>query len=283
MPERRGRTAAMVLRDLLEMGWQVRRVGESIEVAPPPSGLKEAIRRQLEFGRNDQLGESSTRRFLFSLERPGRGSGCRPVTDLIADGRRLAAQLAPIAALPRAARAEALAAVCRPYLELVTDERDPHSGIRRMDIWRYFRHMWATRYRTSPGRNLFYLIRDAAQPNHPVMGITALGNTVMQLGVRDRVLGWTVDGLLELIQKGVATDVEVLTALVHRLEEDFGLVYSQDLPVEGRLPDVVPDSLLSWLKGIEEAELKKRAEGLRSDPQADDRLRRPSRISACNY
>jgi len=35
LPERRGRTAALVLRDLIEMGWQVRPAGDSIEIAPP--------------------------------------------------------------------------------------------------------------------------------------------------------------------------------------------------------------------------------------------------------
>jgi hypothetical protein len=157
---------------------------------------KAAIRCQLEFGRDDQLSDRSTRRFVSVLERPSRFSRARPVTDLIADGRRLARQLNPIAQLPRDSRYAHLAEICQPYLQLVdADTRDEHTGIRLMDVWRYFRHTWANRYRSTPGRNLFYLIRDAGQPNHPVMAITALGNAVMQLTSRDAQLGWTRDGL----------------------------------------------------------------------------------------
>ena len=208
----RTRTAALVLHDLLAMGWEVRNARHYIEVRPPLGDAyesKEAIRRQLEFGRDYQLREPATRRFIISMERPSRLSGLRPVTELIADGRRLAQQLAPVSALPRSERGGALASICQPYVQTVDAEStDAHTGLRLMDIWRYFRHSWATRYRSSPGWNLFYLIRDAAQPGHPVMAITALGNTVMQLASRDHLLGWTTDGLQCLIARGHVTDQE---------------------------------------------------------------------------
>ena len=248
----RVRAAALVLRDLLCMGWEAKTERGGIYVRPGSAGdvdhNKSAIRRQLEFGRNDQLAEPATRRFILSLERPGRFSSCRPITDLIVDGRRFAAQLEPIARLPRAERTVPLAAVCQPYLQLVEgDQRDEHSGIRLMDIWRYFRHNWATRYRSSPGRNLFYLIRDAAQPFHPVMGITALGNAVMQLGPRDVQLGWTVEGLKARIKAGDVADDEILTAFRRRLRDDLDQIYLADTPISGGLPSVIDDQLLDKL------------------------------------
>jgi S-DNA-T family DNA segregation ATPase FtsK/SpoIIIE len=39
-----------------------------------------------------------------------------------------------------------------------------------MDIWRYFRLTWSTPSESTPGRTIKYLIRDAAHPNHAVMG-----------------------------------------------------------------------------------------------------------------
>ena len=155
--------AALLLRDLVQLGWEHRCESHWITVRPPNgrrAASKEAIRRQLEFGRTDQLRDPATRRFIIGMERPARASGCRPVTDLIADGRRLAAQLEAIAGTPRAGRAQLLEAVCRPYLQLVEpDGRDEHTGLRLMDVWRYFRHTWLTRYRSSPGRNLFCAVR----------------------------------------------------------------------------------------------------------------------------
>lgn len=46
-----------------------------------------------------------------------------------------------------------------------------------------------------PGRNLFYLVRDRAQEYHPIIGIFALGNSVLNLTVRDDDIGWTVDAI----------------------------------------------------------------------------------------
>ncbi len=252
----RMRVGALMLRDLAAMGWQLRADATWLYIRPGMADQeisKDAIRRQLEFGRDDQLREASTRRFIVALERPTRFSNAMPVTELIADGRRLARQLEPAAALPRAERAALLAQVCQPYLQLVDpDVRDEHSGLRLMAIWRYFRHTWATRYRSTPGRNLFYMVRDAAQPNHPVMAITALGNSVMQLTCRDDALGWTREGIAALLARGAATDAEVLSALRARIAEDLESVYLDDLPLAGGIPAAITDDLLDRLLRIEE-------------------------------
>jgi hypothetical protein len=252
----RMRVAALVLRDLAAMGWQLRADATWLYVRPgmaDQADSKEAIRRQLEFGRDDQLREPATRRFIVGLERPTRFSNSMPVTELIADGRRLVRQLEGVAAAPRRERAALLEEVCQPYLQLVDpDGRDPHSGLRLMDVWRYFRHSWATRYRSTPGRNLFYLVRDAAQPNHPVMAITALGNSVMQLTCRDDALGWSREGIAALVRRGEATDAEVLRALKGRIAEDLGCIYLEDLPLPRGVPEVISDELLDRLLRIEE-------------------------------
>lgn len=275
------RAAALVLRDLALMGWNIKAEGERIYVRPgvrPETSSKDAIRRQLEFGRNDQLAEPATKKFILALERPGRFSSCKPVTMLIADGRRLSSQLGPISKLPRAERANRLQNLCQPYLQLVDgDEKDEHTGIRLMDIWRYFRHNWATRYRSSPGRNMFFLVRDRAQPFHPVMGITALGNAVMQLGKRDAVLGWTVEGLQRIVDQGVVSEPELLAAFRQRLEDDLSQIYLADTPIAGGLPEVIDDRLLDQLlvaegqaSGLRTERLKLGGGDQRSDLKIED-------------
>jgi hypothetical protein len=226
---------------------------------------KAQIRQQLLYGRDNQLAEDSNKRFLYSLERPHRYSSCKPVTDLIADGRRLHEQLIRVVALPADQWPETLTKVCRPYLQLVTDERDQFTNIRLIDIWRYFRHSWSTRYRSSPGRNLFYLVRDGAQPNHPVIGISALGNTVMQLTPRDDALGWTLDGLRKLRSEGIVSDADVLQAALRRLQEDYGQVFSEDLPLSHDIDADANDETLSRLTVIEQDESRNREDELRSD------------------
>lgn len=278
------RAAALLLRDLVQLGWEHRCEPHWIMVRPPDGrrgASKQALRRQLEFGRADQMRDPATRRFIVGMERPARNSGCKPVTDLIADGRKLAAQLEPIAKLPRRDRAQLLSEVCRPYLQLVEpDARDEHTGLRLMDVWRYFRHTWITRYRSSPGRNLFYLVRDAAQPGHPVMAITALGNAVMQLTPRDNALGWTPIGLVSLVRQGVVSDVEILSALRTRLLEDLGQIYTADLPVPSDPSALVSDETLDRLARIEEQASDRRAEALRNGSQEEASARRVDNVGA---
>ena len=261
--------AASLLRDLIHIGWELHVDSHWIYVRPPKTTnlaeRKKSIRQQLLFGRNDQLAEDSNRRFLFSLERPSKYASTKPITDLIADGRRLAEQLERVLAAPQESKTELLKQVCQPYLQLVSEERDQHTNIRLIDIWRYFRHSWVTRYRSSPGRNLSYLVRDAAQPSHPIIGIAALGNTVMQLTTRDRALGWTLDGLLKILDQGLVTDVEILAAFRRRLEEDYQQIYLDDLPVDKRIDHSIDEETLSRIAVIEEDAQKDREDSLRSD------------------
>lgn len=95
--------------------------------------------------------------------------------------------------------------VCDPYIQLVTSDRDEYTGYKLSDIWRYIRYTWSIPYKSMPGRNLFYLVRDRLQPCHPIIGIFALGNSVLNLTVRDDDIGWTV----EAIKKNMGRRMEI--------------------------------------------------------------------------
>jgi hypothetical protein len=73
--------------------------------------------------------------------------------------------------------------------------KDPTTGILLQDVWRYARHYWSILYRSTPVRNIFYLIRDAALPSRPLKGIAALGNRVLLSTPRDKFFGWSVSAL----------------------------------------------------------------------------------------
>ena len=97
--------------------------------------------------------------------------------------------------------------VVDPYIQLVTHSIDEHTGYRDIDIWRYFRYTWSIPYKTMPGRNLFYLVRDRAQEFHPVIGIFALGNAVLNLTVRDNEIGWTVDAIRSTLERKASKEI----------------------------------------------------------------------------
>ncbi len=73
-----------------------------------------------------------------------------------------------------------------PYLEECRSEL-------QHNLWRYLRYYGAIPYSEYVGRRQRFLIRDAGHSGHPVMGIAALGSSIMQLRVRDRWIGWQID------------------------------------------------------------------------------------------
>src|SRR5262249_15251109 len=98
-----------------------------------------------------------------------------------------------------------------------------HTGLPLRDIWRYFRHTWATEYRSVPGRSLMFLVRDAAASSHPVMGLIALASSAVQIGVRDEWIGWNPDSYVEQLRSDATEGhVEWLQRLIRDgLEEIY--------------------------------------------------------------
>ena len=115
------------------------------------------------------------------------------------DGRELAEKLATVCQEPsQAKQSELLRTVISPYIQAVEpDAVCPVTGLKLMDIWRYFRHTWVSTYKSLPGRSMMILVRDAASPCHPVIGIAALGSSMAQQTLRDEWIGWDSDAFLK--------------------------------------------------------------------------------------
>lgn len=218
----RYRSALCVLKDLLGQGWAWRYRDHRLEVAPPdytkaPENAAEASRQKAEIRKSmaaerlSQLDKESTKSFLQQMERPRRYAGASVcVLDLIADGQLLARDLRAATVLAGTARAGALRRIVQPYLQLVADNaRCQLTGLRLIDIWRYFRYSWSLPYFSTPGRNLFYLVRDAARPFHPIVGIAALGNSIVRLGDRDHWIGWSLESFETRVKELELQDADV--------------------------------------------------------------------------
>ncbi len=181
-----------VLKDLVRQGWifDIRDNVLYLRLESMNQDSKDYVRYRLSAERNAQFKIPSVKNFIISLEKErvyneekvsiknlvGRADLIR---DAIKDGRT----------------------ITKPYVQLVTDSKDEFTGIPLGDIWRYFRYTWSIPYKTMPGRNLFYLVRDANYKFHPIIGIFALGNSVLNLTVRDDEIGWTVDSIKKTLRR----------------------------------------------------------------------------------
>src|SRR5262249_54208623 len=82
-------------------------------------------------------------------------------------------------------------------------------------------------YKSIPGRSIMILIRDAAAPNHPVIGIAALGSSVVQHSVRDRWIGWHPETFIAtLLKNPTAKIAKWLLSSINVLMQG---IYQEDL------------------------------------------------------
>ena len=213
-----------VLRDLVFQGWTLREDDEGLILDSPgwetvriddPEPEKEQLRRSFAFVREAQLHQPATLEFITSIERRG-------VASLFADGNELANRLTQ----------QGVDSIT-PELELIQPgARDPKSGLLLQDIWRYARHYWSIPYQSTPGRNMFYLIRDAAVDDRPLVGIAALGNPVLGLAQRDEFFGWSARGLRTGLKGMSDADKQRLAArLLDVLDKGIQETYQSDLGI----------------------------------------------------
>ncbi|WP_430912162.1 Druantia anti-phage system protein DruA [Methylobacterium sp. sgz302541] len=230
----------LVLADLSAEGWTLDVARDAIWMKPPsesartgetPAAAKARLRAPREIARQRQLAEPSVSKFIARMHAPRRhGTSKVSIASLIDDGTDLARALSEISGLPSAERAEKLATVVDPVVEIVTSaNRCLHTGLYLRDVWRYFRHTWSLEYRPTPGRNLQVIVRNAARPNAPVMGIAALTNPVLNLENRDRWIGWNYEALLARLRTAPQCWPDVRDALVRVLEEAQGEIRCDDL------------------------------------------------------
>ena len=241
VPTLRWGSALRVLRDLHIQGWTFQTDDEGLLLKAPgtktssdPEVAKETIRRSFAFARDAQLSQPSVTRFIRGLERRG-------IRTLFADGPELAELL----------RAHGPVAV-QPELELIEPSaRDSATGLPLQDIWRYARHFWSIPYQSTPGRNMFYLVRDGAAEGRPLIGIAALGNTVLGLAQRDHYAGWSVNGLRTRWRNLSTRDRRRLAIrLLEVVQEGIAETFSDDIWPDGISGD--------WRAAMAEAERMER-------------------------
>ena len=228
--------------DLVTQGWRVVSTRPSVvlefEECASPEDEKERIRQAHIIERDAQMREPSVVEFVRGMEkRRLTPKGWHSIFSVMRDGEDLARRLREVAECENSeVQADLLARVVRPYVQVVEpDFMCPHTGLRLGDIWRYFRHTWVTSYRSVPGRAMAILVRDAAAPNHPVIGIASLASSVVQQATRDRWIGWES-----------ATAVERYRTMPHPRKRVRWLLSALDALIRGLyLRDFLRDGLLT--------------------------------------
>lgn len=232
----------LLMTDLAAQGWLIRARAGRVEIAPPTplSGDQRAekfrIRRQELVKRDAQLKEASVQVFLRSVERRRVFDGkFVSIFSLMRDGRELAEGLRKAREHLNNGWADVLAKLCDPYLQFVSSDEATcaFTGLRLMDIWRYFRHTWTNQYTSVPGRTMMFLVRDRAAPLHPIVGIGALSSPVMQIRERDTWIGWHPDTFLARL-KTEPTD-KLARWLVNTVDTAIAEIYVDDFLEEGIL------------------------------------------------
>ena len=235
------RAVCLLVADLFEQGWQISTTGGSFSFAPPGltradaetiDDIKIRVRSALQSARRRQLAEPSVRKFLERTERrrPRGKAPAASIHDLIDNGADLARHFRLLNDLPADEREAGIAALVDPVIEICeAGVRCADTGLPLIDIWRYFRHTWAHEYRSIPGRQMLLLIRNAARPNRPVMGIAMLASPVMRLTARDNWIGWLRESAQERLERGDWSAREFAQALWARLEASIASVRWDDL------------------------------------------------------
>jgi len=167
----------LVLRDLLRLGWQVNFSSDKVTITPPSSYDKDVIKSSMQIKRQEQiLKKSDWIAAHLSLARKNLAEGT-----------------------------SALASRIEPIIEVCETKK-------QFDLFRICRFYWSSPYSEYVGRRIKLLIRDSSLPKRPLIGIAALGSSIVHIPERDKWIGW---------------DKKARTA---------NLVYTMDAYVLGALP-----------------------------------------------
>jgi len=235
------RAICLLLADLFEQDWSVSTGNDGGFRFQPPGltrgaaetvdDIKSRVRLTMQAARLRQLAEPSVRGFLERTEKRRIRHGIKgSVIDLIDDGAALASELTKINDLPVEVQEAALARLIDPVVEICEAGRHcADTGLPLIDVWRYFRHTWAHEYRPIPGRQMLVLIRNAARPNRPVMGIAMLASPVMRLTARDQWIGWLPDSAKRHFEEGSWTATAFAQAIWNRMQASIDEIRWDDL------------------------------------------------------
>jgi hypothetical protein len=145
----------LVIRDLLRLGWDVTFKTNRVIISPPVYYDKLVIRNSMQVKRQEAI----TRKITWI------NNHIQLAKRNLADGE------------------DAWVSEIVPVVEVCETQS-------QFNIFRILRYYWSSPYSEYVGRRLKLIIRDDASPNKPVIGIAALGSSIVHIPDRDKWIGW---------------------------------------------------------------------------------------------
>lgn len=150
------RVTLLLMRDLVRIGWRLKSNGrKSFELAPPANYEKHAIKEAMAFSRNETIDRNSDW-----------------IKDNIDMGRE------NLASGPDVLKSDII-----PRIEVCETQK-------QNDLFRILRYSWSSSASDYVGRRIRLLIRDDGIEGSPVIGIAAIGSSIIHIPERDHWIGW---------------------------------------------------------------------------------------------
>ena len=150
------RTTLLLMRDLVRVGWRLQSNSHnSFEFVPPKIYSKDVVKSAMAYARNETLANNAEwiQKHIYLAH------------ENLASGN------------------DVLKSAIRPRIEVCTTEK-AHT------LFRLFRYYWSSPYSEYVGRRLRLLVRDDGIKGSPVIGIAALGSSIIHIPDRDKWIGW---------------------------------------------------------------------------------------------
>lgn len=145
----------LIMRDLMRLGWEIVLKPTRIQINAPNYYDKNTIIAAMQFKR--QEGIEKNKNWIeknIGLARENLADG-----DLVWNSE------------------------IKPVVEVCTSQQ-------QFNLFRIFRYYWSSPYSDYVGRRIKLLVRDFGLPNKPIIGIAALGSSIIHIPDRDIWIGW---------------------------------------------------------------------------------------------
>ena len=243
-------TCCLLFIDLLKAGWSIdvgikgfllglpsyntKETGETLDE------IKSRMRNVQLVNRDKQIKDHETQKFIERMQRPRKvGYETKSVLDLIDDGAELSEYFKEINSLDDERLSSILEKIIKPEIVICYPEDPyyqeeehycPYTSLKLKDIWRYFRLTWSSEYKSIPGKSVPILIRNAARPNKPIIGIAQLRSAALADTARDTKIGWVNEEILTRKIYSKEIDIKfVVDCLLSSLEEEINAINIDDI------------------------------------------------------
>ena len=287
-------TCCSLFLDLVNAGWEINLGIDGFLIGQPDyestfkgassTEVKDKMRNVQLINRDKQLHSVETIKFIERMERPKNiGNEKKSVLSLIDDGNHLAELFKDIDSLEHDKKISLLKKIIDPEISICFPDNPlfkeeelfcPYSGLRLADIWRYFRLTWSSELKSVPGKSFPILIRNAARPNKPIIGIAMLRSAALSDEARDDHIGWFNESTIrqKIYKKEIKVEF-VVEQMLKVLDEQINQLRCDDFEfLNKNLLKEPNDDVIKKLNKTHEEAIQERIDDLENEKKSVERI-----------